>query len=81
MTRKDLINGKKVGFRFYRDGELWYATEDGFEFPVPVSDTGTGIFRAEDSAIQFMRWIRKQLAERPEWEKEREAQARNLASS
>jgi hypothetical protein len=25
-----------------------------------------------------MRWIRKHLAERAEWDKEREAQARNL---
>lgn len=79
MTLKDLVKDKKVRFRFYRDGELWYATDDGFEFPVPVADTGTGIFHAEDGAIQYMRWIRKQLAERAEWEKEREAQARNLA--
>lgn len=79
MTLKDLVKGKKVRFRFYRDGELWYETDDGFEFPVPISDTGTGIFKAEDGAIQFMRWIRKQLAERANWEKEREAQAKNLA--
>jgi len=79
MTLKDLVKGKKVRFRFYRDGELWYATDDGFEFPVPISDTGTGIFKAEDGAIQFMRWIRKQLAERANWEKEREAQAKNIA--
>jgi hypothetical protein len=79
MTLKDLVKGKRVRFRFYRDGELWYATDDGFEFPVPISDTGTGIFKAEDGAIQFMRWIRKQLAERANWEKEREAQAKNIA--
>jgi hypothetical protein len=79
MTLKDLVKGKKVRFRFYRDGELWYETDDGFEFPVPISDTGTGIFRAEDSAIQYMRWIRKHLAMRADWEKEREAHARNIA--
>jgi hypothetical protein len=79
MTLKDLVKGKKVRFRFYRDGELWYATDDGFEFPVPISDTGTGTFKAEDGAIQFMRWIRRQLAERANWEKEREAQAKNIA--
>ena len=78
MTLKDLVKGKKVHFRYYRDGELWYATDDEFEFPVPIADTGTGIFKAEDGAIQFMRWIRKHLAERAEWEKEREAQARNI---
>lgn len=79
MTLKELVKGKKVRFQFYRDGELWYATDDGFEFPVPIGDTGTGIFHAEDGAIQYMRWIRKQLAVRAEWEREREAHARNIA--
>ena len=79
MSLKDLVKGKRVRFKFYRDGELWYETDDAFEFPVPINDTGTGIFRAEDGAILFMRWIRKHLAERAEWEKERAAHARNIA--
>jgi len=70
MTLKGLVKGKKVRFRFYRDGELWYATDDGFEFPVPITDTGTGVFQAEGGAIQYMRWIRKHLERRAEWEKE-----------
>ena len=78
MTLKELVKGKKVHFKFYRDGELWYETDDGFEFPVPIGDTGTGIFKAEDGAVQYMRWIRKQLAARAEWEKERQEHARNL---
>ncbi|MFY0656201.1 MAG: hypothetical protein JXR12_05525 [Neptunomonas phycophila] len=45
----------------YRKGELYYSTDCGFEFPVPVSDTGDGIFLAEDKALTYMRWIRKQL--------------------
>ncbi len=62
-TLKEMVvNNQKVRFRYYRDGELWYATECGFEFPVPVNDTGTGIFRAEDRAILFMRWLRKHIA-------------------
>ncbi|HLK62304.1 MAG TPA: hypothetical protein VKU19_02630 [Bryobacteraceae bacterium] len=81
MTLKELIKGKRVRFQYYRDGALWYQTEDGFEFPVPIADTGTGIFRAEDGAIQFMRWIRKHLEERAGWEREREEQARNLPRS
>lgn len=32
---KDMVRGDKhVNFVRYRDGDLWYATEDGFEFPV-----------------------------------------------
>jgi hypothetical protein len=79
MTLKELVKGKRVRFKYYRDGELWYETGDGFEFPVPIADAGTGIFKAEDSAIQYMRWIRRHLAEREAWEQERIAQSRNIA--
>jgi hypothetical protein len=40
---------------------LWYASECGFEFPVPISDAGTATFLAQDKAILFMRYIRKHL--------------------
>jgi len=56
-----VINNQKVAFRFYRDGQLWYATECGFEFPIPVSETGSATFLAEDRAILFMRYIRKYM--------------------
>ncbi len=79
MTLKDLVKDKVVRFKYYRDGELWYETEDGFGFPVPISDTGTGVFQAEDKAILFMRWIRKYMAEMEGWEKERAAHARNIS--
>jgi len=55
-----MVKDKKVQFQFYRDGELWYSTDD-FEFPVPISDIGNATFKAEDKAIFFMRWIRKHL--------------------
>lgn len=61
-TLKEMVrNNQKVTFRFYRDGQLWYATECGFEFPVPISDAGTATFLAEDRAILFMRYIRKYM--------------------
>lgn len=61
-TLKEMVNNnQKVAFRFYRDGELWYATECGFEFPVPISEAGTATFLAEDRAILFMRYIRKYM--------------------
>jgi len=56
-----VASGKKVHFIFYRQGELWYVTETGFEFPVPVHDTGTATFLAEDRAMLFMRYIRAHL--------------------
>ncbi|WP_460237234.1 hypothetical protein [Aurantivibrio plasticivorans] len=60
---KAMVSGnKKVFFSYYRKGELFYTTECGFEFPVPISDTGDGEFKNEDRAMLFMRWIRLQLA-------------------
>lgn len=54
-------DSKKVTFEFYRQKELWYKTECGFEFPVPIDDTGNGVFLKEDKAMLFMRYIRKQI--------------------
>lgn len=62
MSIKDMVSGgKKVNFKFYRDGDLWYSTECGFEFPVPIDDVGNATFLSEDKAILFMRYIRKHL--------------------
>jgi len=59
---KDLVsNNKKVTFLRYQNQELWYRCEDGFEFPVHISDTGEAAFLPEDKALYFMRWIRKHL--------------------
>jgi hypothetical protein len=59
---KEMVkNGKQVRFVRYRKGRLYYETECGFEFPVPVDDTGDGIFKAKDKAMMFMRYIRKHI--------------------
>lgn len=60
---KEMVrDGKQVKFLHYRQKELWYATECGFEFPVPIDDCGDGIFLAQDKAMLFMRYIRKHIA-------------------
>ena len=62
MNIKEIVSdGKKVKFLFYKQKELWYTTENGFDFPVPIEDTGDGVFLAEDKAILFMRYIRKHI--------------------
>jgi len=64
MNLKDMVSGNKlVRFSFYREGQLWYKTECGFEFPVPTdpNEIGTAVFLAEDKALLFMRYIRKHL--------------------
>jgi hypothetical protein len=64
-TIKDMVkDGKKVEFKFYRKGELFYETACGFLFSVPISDTGDGQFNRTDKAMMFMRYIRKELAAR-----------------
>ena len=61
-TLKEMVSGdKKVRFLYYRKGDLWYITECGFVFPVPIADTGDGTFVAEDRAMLFMRYIRKYI--------------------
>jgi hypothetical protein len=54
-----MVKDKVVRFQFYRDGNLWYVTECGFLFPVPISDIGNATFLVQDKAILFMRYIRK----------------------
>ena len=52
-------DGQMATFIHFVDNQLWYRTDSGFEFPVPLSDTGGAIFLAQDKAIFFTRWIRK----------------------
>ena len=65
MNLKDMVRaGQKVRISFYSRGNLWYITDSGFEFPVPVGDraeVGNATFLAEDKAIYFMRYIRKHI--------------------
>lgn len=62
-TIKEMVaNDRKVRFTHYKSGELWYVTECGFSFRVPITDAGDGSFLAEDKALLFMRYIRKHKA-------------------
>ena len=64
MTNLDLkqnIQGQ-CHFAYYRDSALWYRTETGLIFPVPISDIDQGQFLAVERAAMFMRWIRKHIA-------------------
>lgn len=62
LTLKEMVqSGKQVTFIYYRAKELWYKTDDGFEFPVPIEDCGDAVFLDKDKAILFMRYIRKHM--------------------
>jgi len=59
MSIADLVrDGKKTTFMFFKELELWYKTEDGFEYPIHIDETKGGIFLNEDKAIYHMRFIR-----------------------
>jgi hypothetical protein len=62
-TLKELVKTRVVHFVEYRKGNLWYNISgyEDFVFPVPIEDTGDGIFKHSDSAMLFMRYIRKHL--------------------
>jgi hypothetical protein len=38
----------EVHFEFYRDGNLWYRSDSGLSFPVPIDDIGTATFKRDD---------------------------------
>lgn len=60
---KEMVsNNQAVRFTRFRDGELFYRTECGFEFPVPITDTAGAEYLAQDKALLFMRYIRKEIA-------------------
>jgi hypothetical protein len=49
----------EVVFQYYRDGALWYGTNERNIFPVPVEDIGNATFYSKDKGILFMRYMRK----------------------
>lgn len=59
---KELVKGQTAHFVFYRDRSLFYETDSGFQFPVPVDDAGSATFNADEKAILLMRYMRKHLA-------------------
>jgi len=61
MNIKDIVKNQNAHFVFYRDEALFYETDNGFQFPVPVSDAGSATFNREEKAILLMRYIRKHL--------------------
>jgi|GEM_PF-3159751 len=63
ITRKEvrmsieqmMKDGKTDSFLHYQDGELWYRTASGFDFPEPLNSQGAAAFLVQDQAMYFMR--------------------------
>lgn len=66
MDIKTIVKDNRVTFLRYRKDTFYYGvTVEGqlYSFPVPVADIGDATLEAEDSAMLFMRYIRKALAD------------------
>ncbi|MDP6652208.1 MAG: hypothetical protein QGF90_08905 [Gammaproteobacteria bacterium] len=61
MNIKDIVKNQNSHFVFYRDECLFYETDNGFQFPVPVVDAGSATFNREERAILLMRYIRQHM--------------------
>ncbi len=64
MNLKERVSNEVNFVRFVNvesKQELWYVCKDGFEFPIPLSDTEGAEFKATDKGMFFMRWIRKHM--------------------
>jgi hypothetical protein len=44
-----------VTFVEYRNGELWYRTAPGFEYPAPAARSEEAVLLAQTQAMQFLR--------------------------
>ena len=61
MNIKDIVKNQNAHFVFYRDQSLFYETDNGFLFPVPIDDAGSATLNSQERAILLMRYIRKHL--------------------
>jgi len=57
--KRAVTENRKVTYDYYRDGSLWYKTEFGEIFPVPIDDIGNATFNREEKAILLMRYMRR----------------------
>ena len=61
-VKEMVAGGKTAVFVQYRANALWYRPDCAFPFPGPIADAAGAAFKAEERAIQMMRWIRPQIA-------------------
>lgn len=55
------VKNKSVSFEFLTNKYLWYKTETGILFPIPLKECGDASFLKKDKATLFIKYIREQL--------------------
>ena len=65
MNIADIVRANTVRFVRYRAGVAYYGVRvpdcGNYVFPVPLEDIGNATLELEDSAILFMRYIRRAI--------------------
>jgi hypothetical protein len=57
-----VAKGKIAHLVRFKNNNLWYITQDGFEFPVPATDiSGESELLPTEPAIALMKWIRQHI--------------------
>jgi hypothetical protein len=46
---------KPAVFQEFRDGELWYRTSTGSEYPAPMTYKGDAAFHIQENAVHLIR--------------------------
>jgi hypothetical protein len=57
---KENVRGTAT-LQYFRNNALWYRTEAGLMFPVPVEDIGDATFNPTEKGLFLMRWVRKHI--------------------
>ena len=56
--KRAVSENRQVSFMYFCENTLWYQTEFGETFGVPVEDVGNATFLNKDKALLFMRYMR-----------------------
>lgn len=56
MSLEEMMKeGKTDTFQQYKDGQLWFRSAAGFDYPEPAIYKGAAAFHAQEHATQMMR--------------------------
>lgn len=60
---KEMVSpGKMATFIRFKHNNIWYVTDNGFEFPIPASDiSGETELLPIEKAMSLMKWINKHI--------------------
>ena len=58
--RSLVSKNKKAHFVRYYEGELFYKTDCGFIFPIPIAESDKFPFHAKEDTTGLIRWIQRQ---------------------